>query len=109
MSSLSSAKVFKLIKVIKVFKVIKIGNIVGSLNENSEFGDAFEEMLVSSDFLGAMKLVYLVVLTSFVAHWLACGMGIFSEDVAAGFLGDGASHPVGEFAFDRYICALPRC
>jgi hypothetical protein len=104
--NLQPAKLLKIGKIAKVFKVIKIGNLLGSLGENSDFGDAVEEMLVSSDFLGLMKLIYLVVLTAFVAHWLACGMGIFSDDVAAGFLGVGASQAVGEYPFDRYICAV---
>jgi CRP-like cAMP-binding protein len=104
--SLQPAKLLKIGKIAKVFKVVKIGNIIGSLGENSEVVDALEEMLVSSDFLGLVKLIYLIVLTSFVAHWLACGMGMFSEDVASGFLGAGATHPVGDTTFDRYICAV---
>jgi hypothetical protein len=104
--NLQPAKLLKIGKIAKVFKVIKIGNLLGSFGENSDFVDAVEEMLVSSDFLGLMKFIYLIVLTAFVAHWLACGMGIFSDDVAAGFLGAGASQAVGESPFDRYICAV---
>jgi CRP-like cAMP-binding protein len=104
--NLQPAKLLKIGKIAKVFKVMKIGNILASLGENSEIADAVEEMLVSSDFLGLVKLLYLCVLTSFVAHWLACGMGIFSDDVSAGFFGAGASQPVGESTFDRYLCAV---
>ena len=41
-------------------QVLKIGPLIASLGENSEIGDIVEEMLVSSSFLGVMKLLYLV-------------------------------------------------
>merc|ERR1719478_95843 len=91
--NLQPAKLLKIGKIAKVFKVVKIGNIITSVG-------------VNSDFLGLMKLLYLILLTAFVSHWLACGMGIFSDDVEAGFLGAGASQAVGESPFDRYICAV---
>jgi voltage-gated potassium channel len=100
------AKLLKIGKIAKVFKVLKIGPLIASLGENSEIGDIVEEMLVSSSFLGVMKLLYLVFLTSFFAHWLACCMGIFSDDVATGYLGAGAVHDVGDSTLDRYWCAV---
>ena len=47
-----------------------------SLGDNSDTVDRIEALLVSHRFLRTLKLLFMFVLTAFVAHWLACAMGM---------------------------------